>query len=111
MLEKEDRKQNQKEEEGWNNPPSSKGGLDMFCKIDKSKGIIKPKYATQTTLDCKVMSMEGWIKANVDKGDYDEINGCEQKNEKNKQNKIQILNDEDWVAVMVGTRECESTRR
>lgn len=49
----------------------------MFCKIDKSKEIIKPKYATQTTLDCKVMSMGGWIKANVDKGDYDEINGCE----------------------------------
>ena len=49
----------------------------MFCKIDKSKEIINPKYATQTTLDCKVRSMEGWIKANVDKGDYDEINGCE----------------------------------
>ena len=48
----------------------------MVCKIDKSKGIIKSKYATQTKLDCKFMSMEEWIKANADKGDYDANDGC-----------------------------------
>ena len=41
----------------------------MCCTIDKSKGIIKPKYASQTKLDCKFMSMEEWIKLNEDEDD------------------------------------------
>ena len=58
-----------KKQEGWNNPPSSKGGIMMCCEIDKSKGIVKPKYASQTKLDCKSMSMEEWIKLNENEED------------------------------------------